>query len=414
MVKNYFKLLTKRNFLLLWSGQIISQFGDRLTQIALIGLVSKVSTSSSQLAFVMSLSIIPVFIISPISGVYIDRWDKRKTMFFSDLLRGLCILLIPLFIVKFTSLIPVYCLIFISFIAGRFFIPAKMAFVPEICNKQEIFMANSLISITATIAAILGFGIGGIIVERWKVVAAFHLDAATFLLSALAIFFITVHKKGDFTAGDILSIGKDMLKNVKSSFTSEFKEGIRYIKNAKETKYAFKIFFFLFSYLGCLYVVFIRFIQNTLSTITKDLGLVAVSLAIGLFFGSLVYGKIAHKFSVKKTINFSVLFSSFFIIFFAAFLKLYPVTMYALFLAFILGAIISPVFVGVNSLIHEKSDKNLLGRIFSGLEIISHLGFLITMYICSFLADIFTPFTIIISVGILGVCFSIFFILSND
>jgi len=76
--------------------------------------------------------------------------------------------------------------------------------------------------------------------------------------------------------------------------------------------------------------------------------------------------------------------------------------------------IISPVFVGVNSLIHVKSDKKILGRIFSGLEVISHLGFLITMYVSSFLADIFNPFTIIISVGIIGTCCSIFFILTND
>jgi len=275
-------------------------------------------------------------------------------------------------------------------------------------------MANSLISITATIAAILGFGLGGVIVEKWKIAAAFRLDAATFLFSALAVFLIGVRTKGDFAPKDILSIGKTMLNTVKSSFGSEFKEGLNYIKNAHETKYAFKMLFFLFSYLGCLYVVFIRFIQNTLSTVTKDLGFIAVSLGAGLFFGSLLYGRIAHKFSVKKTINVSVLLSSFYIIFFAAFLKLYPLTTYAIFLAFVLGMIISPVFVGVNSLIHVKSDKKILGRIFSGLEVISHLGFLITMYVSSFLADIFNPFTIIISVGIIGTCCSIFFILTND
>src|SRR3989338_730313 len=134
MLKRYVKILKKRNFFLLWFGQIIAQFGDRLTQIALVGLVSKASASSAHLAVVMSMAIIPVFIISPISGVYIDRWNKRKTLYLCDFLRGIFILLIPLFFLKFHSLIPLYILIFFSFSAGRFFIPAKMAFLPQVVD----------------------------------------------------------------------------------------------------------------------------------------------------------------------------------------------------------------------------------------------------------------------------------------
>ena len=84
----------------MWLGQIVSQFGDRLTQIALVGLVSKATMSSSSLAVVMSLAIIPVFLISPVSGVYIDRWSKRKTMYASDALRGILILAIPFLLLK--------------------------------------------------------------------------------------------------------------------------------------------------------------------------------------------------------------------------------------------------------------------------------------------------------------------------
>lgn len=413
MIIKYFEILKKRNFSLLWFGQIVSQFGDRLTQIALVGLVSQASMSSSSLAFIMSMAIIPVFIISPISGVYIDRWSKRKTMYISDLLRGVFILMIPLFFLKFRSMIPVYFLIFLSFGAGRFFIPAKMAFIPQVASKKNIFMANSLISITATIAAVIGFGLGGIIVEKYGTTSALIIDAATFFVSALAIFSITLREKGKFLTKDILGIGKDVVNTVKKSFMHELKEGIKYIFDSHETKYAFKIFFFLFSYIGGLYVVFIRFIQNTLSSVTKDLGFVVLSLGTGLFIGSLIYGRIAHKFSIKKIINFAVLVSSAYLIFFTVFLKSYPFSLYAILLSFTLGTIVSPAFVGVNALIHKESDANLLGRIFSGLEFTSHVGFLIAMFAASFAADIFNPFTVIVSVGIIGILFSLFFIFTN-
>ncbi len=411
MVKQYFKILKKRNFFLLWFGQIISQFGDRLTQIALVGLVSKASASSAHLAVVMSMAIIPVFIVSPISGVYIDRWNKRKTLYICDLLRSIFILLIPLFFLEFNSLVPLYILIFLSFSAGRFFIPAKMAFLPQAVDKDDIFMANSLISNTATVAAVLGLGLGGILVEKYGFNNAFLVDSATFLISAVSIYFIAVKDSGKFLAKDILDIGKNVVERVKKSFIHELREGVRYIFRSSETKYAFKIFFFLFSYIGALYVVFIRFIQHTLSSVTKDVGFTAVSLGGGIFLGSLLYGRVAHKFSIRRIINWAVLLSSIFVIFFVSFLRAYPLASYAVILAFIQGLLISPAFIGVNALIHRESDKNLLGRIFSGLEFTSHLGFLIAMICASVLADIFTPFTIIVSVGIIGFLFSIIFTL---
>ena len=414
MISKYFKILAKKNFFLLWFGQIVSQFGDRLTQIALVGLVSQVSMSSSHLALVMSMAIIPAFIISPISGVYIDRWSKRKTMYISDLLRGFFILLIPLFFLKFKSFVAVYVLIFLSFSAGRFFIPAKMAFIPEVSKKEDVFLANSLISITATIAAVIGFGLGGIIVEKWGVTTAFSLDAATFFVSSLAVFFITVKGKGAFKVDDIIHLGKEVVSEVKRSFIWEFREGIKYILKSHETKYAFKMFLFLFSYIGGLYVVFIRFIQEALSSLTTGLGFVTVSLGSGIFLGSLVYGRIAHKFSVKKIISLSLLFISLYIIFFVVSLRAYPRTIYAIFLAFGLGLITSPIFVGINALIHKESDKKVLGRIFSGLEFTSHLGFLVSMFICAALADIFNPFTIIVSLGIIGFLFSTIFVFAHD
>lgn len=414
MALKYFKILANRNFFCLWFGQIVSQFGDRLTQIALVGLISQVSMSSSHLALVMSLAIIPVFIISPISGVYTDRWCKRKTMYISDLLRGVLIFLIPLFFLKFKSLAAVYILIFLSFSAGRFFIPAKMAFIPQLAKKEDLFLANSLISITATIAAVIGFGLGGIIVEKWGITTAFSLDAATFFVSALAIFLITTKEKGTFKVGDIIHLGKDVVSEVKQSFIWEFREGIKYIFNSHETKYAFKMSFFLFSYAGGLYVVFIRFIQGVLSSLTTDLGFIAVSLGAGIFLGSLVYGRIAHKFSVKKVINLSLLLTSLYLIFFVISLRVYPYRLYALFLAFVLGMITSPVFIGINALIHKESDQKVLGRIFSGLEFTSHLGFLISMFICSALADFFNPFTIIVSLGIIGFFLSTIFVFTHD
>src|SRR3989338_7815260 len=89
--------LKNKNFFFLWLAQLISQFGDRINQMALIGLIAgRTPGSAFELAKLMSFTIIPVFIIGPIAGVYVDRWDRRKTLFVCDFLRGLLVLIIPL------------------------------------------------------------------------------------------------------------------------------------------------------------------------------------------------------------------------------------------------------------------------------------------------------------------------------
>ena len=97
MVGAYSRILKNRNFFFLWSGQIISQFGERLSQMALIGLVYVQAPGSTlQLAKILSFTILPVFLIGPEAGVYVDRWNRRQTMFICDFLRASLVLLIPL------------------------------------------------------------------------------------------------------------------------------------------------------------------------------------------------------------------------------------------------------------------------------------------------------------------------------
>lgn len=290
MIGPYIHLLRKRNFFLLWFSQIVSQFGDKLTQIALIGLVSRATDSSASLAYTISMTIIPVLLFSPVAGVYVDRWNKRTTMYMCDFLRGIVILLIPLVFVRYRPLPLIYCVVFLTFSVGRFFIPAKMAFLPRLVDSKEIFLANSLISVTATIAAVLGVGLGGIIVDRFGVDSAFVIDAATFFISALSIFFINAREKGRFSPEDIVDIAKSAAETIKSSFVNDFKEGLRYIAASAQTRYAFMISLFLFSCVGGVFPVFTKFIQGALGTLTKDIGFIGVSLGLGIFIGSLLYG----------------------------------------------------------------------------------------------------------------------------
>lgn len=411
-MNTYLQVIKKRDFFLLWFGQIISQFGERVTQMALIGLVYHFRPGSSIiLAKMLSLAIIPVFLISPVAGVYVDRWDKRKTMYISDLIRASFILSVPILLLISKSLWLVYIPLFLSFCIGRFFIPAKMAIVPTLVEKEEFFLANSLVSITAMIAAVLGFGIGGIIVEKIGPQRAFIFNGITFLISSVLIFFMkTETKKPAFELNDLFNLSKQAWLNIKKSFVFEIKEGFKYILASQETRYAAKVFSVLFAVVGALYTVLIVFFQEIFSSATKQVGGLAMALAIGLFLGSLLYGRIAKKFSTRQTINFCLLISNAYLGVFASILRIYPNKLFAFIFCVILGVIAAPIFVAVNTLIHKESKDEFWGRIFSSLEVIIHLAFLVFMFIASYCAELMTPYTIILSVSIIVVVLALFFL----
>ena len=148
------EVLKNRNFFFLWAGQIISQLGDRLDQMALIAFVYlRAPGSTMQIAKILSFTIIPVFLIGPIAGVYVDRWDRRRTMCVCDILRALLVFTIPFFLFYSRNIVPIYIIIFIVFSIGRFFVPAKLAIIPDLVEKKELLLANSLVNTTGMMRA---------------------------------------------------------------------------------------------------------------------------------------------------------------------------------------------------------------------------------------------------------------------
>ncbi|MFH0738345.1 MAG: MFS transporter [Candidatus Omnitrophota bacterium] len=396
------EVFKNRNFFFLWFGQIISQLGDRLDQMALIALVYLRSPGSSvEIAKILSFTIIPVFLIGPLAGVCVDRWDRRKTMYSCDFLRAALVLLIPSFLFYSKSLVPIYIIVFVVFCISRFFVPAKLSILPELVNEKDLLMANSLVNTTGMIAAILGFGVSGIVVEWLGAKSGFYLDSLSFLISGTFIFLIA---KKQVTQMNLRKVSKEIVEVIRKSVAQEIKEGVLYFIQNKGIRFTAGIIFILWSALGAVYVVLIVFVQKALHSATKDLGLLVMFLGIGLFLGSLIYGRFGQRLSHYKTIFSSLVFSGIMLVIFAFTLERYPQFWVAAELSLLLGFLIAPIMIASNTIIHKASDNQMMGKIFSSLEIVMHLGFLLFMFITSFLANRVPPAHILITVGcLLGV-----------
>jgi len=166
VLAGYTELLKNRNFVLYNLGQMISQYADRLLHIALVGIVaSKFPGSDIRMAKIFFFTLLPAFLISPLAGVYVDRLNKKYVLIASDLLRSLLTVILPLFILTGTSMIPLYAIVFLVFSAACFFLPAKMAIIPELVKHDKLLMANSIATALWIIAGVTGVTVGAFMVE---------------------------------------------------------------------------------------------------------------------------------------------------------------------------------------------------------------------------------------------------------
>ncbi|MFC1624376.1 MFS transporter [Candidatus Omnitrophota bacterium] len=390
------ELLQDKNFSLLWFSQIISNFGDRLNQMALIGLIyARTPGSTIELAKLLSFTILPVFLVGPIAGIYVDRWNRKHIMVFCDLARGCLVLFMPFMMAYFRSMVPVYILVFIIFSITRFFLPSKLSIIPDVVHKDKLLLANSLTSTTMMIATIVGFGLGGIIVALLGAKGGFYVDAVTYFISALMVSFVALRfkDKKSPTAREKLSL------LIKKTVIGDIKEGLLYLKNNKDIRMVANTMFLVMAGAGSIYIIIIVFIQNTLGSSTEHLGYLAMFLGAGLFLGSLAYGKFGGRLKKKMVINIGLSLTGLIIVIFSILVKLYPSFFTAAILSVALGIFASPIVVSSNTLLHEVMVDKMRGRIFSSLEVIMHVAFLVFMVLTSLFAEWMSKALLLIIIG---------------
>jgi MFS family permease len=392
-----------KNFIRLWWAQLISQFGDRISQMALIGLSYELSgkqPSAMGLAKLLSFTIIPVFIIGPVAGVFIDRWDRQKTLFICDIARGALVLLIPFIFMHWKTMIPIYVIVFLMFCFSRFHVPAKMSIIPEIVPQDNLLLANSLITTTGMIAFVLGCAIGGFLVEWFGARGGFIINGATFFVSAALIFCMARDLYVRFDRHKIFEQGKELLE-IEKSFWHELKDGVFYLFQKKEIRFVVYIMFLLLAAAGAVYVVLIIFIQETFNSVTRHLGVLAVTLGAGLLSGTVLYGRFGKNIPWHKTIFFCLTLGGLMMMAFVWGVSRWENVWVAFFLALGLGAAIGPIFIASNTIVHQAASEQMQGKVFSSLEVVIHFAFLVAMLISSWLSEIVSSAVILSSVAVI-------------
>ena len=184
----YIELL-KRNspFRRLFAANEISFIGDWFTVIALFILAGE-ATDNSPLAIagVLAARSFSLALVNPFTGMLADRYS-RKGLMLSANVASLVVLVAVLVFGLLESLTSVYVVAVVMVAARAVFDPAEYAYLPNICDEQELLTANALASGGWSVALGLGSAIGGLTISLYGIETALWIDTATFAVAALGI-----------------------------------------------------------------------------------------------------------------------------------------------------------------------------------------------------------------------------------
>ena len=375
-------VVKRPRFALLVTGQTVSQFGDKLQAMALIALVgarAQVATSGIELAKLAIVFTLPMIVVGPIAGAFVDRWNKLRTLVFTDGVRGIAVGLMPAAYAYTHGLWSVYVLAGFAFLLGVFHNSAKLALIPDLVSHNELLPANAALSLIGRFATVFGIVGGGLILSAsiWQRIgwpeyaAGFYIDAASFVFSAIMTVFIGARMLGGrrpSTPAPHTLTSLHPVHAVRSAFAI--------VGRDRRLRFSFLTIGLLGVMAASGYVLLVVSVQTVLGTGTKGVGLLGGMTAAGMIVGSLAIGTVGTRFD-KGTIilaAMSLLGIAMSIgALFYTFAAMLPI-------AFVGGALLAPVMVSQDTLIHEAAPPASRALIFSTRELVLGVVFVLTAW----------------------------------
>lgn len=361
-------VLRQRNFSALWWGQLISILGERLTYLALVGLLAEHSShfadtrSSSWLLWMLgNVMLAPVLLFAPFTGAWVDRSNLKHVLITSDTLRGILVALIPMLYFMTQNTLPVYAIVFLLFTCNVIFLPAKSAITPEIVPPSQLLSANALLAAAGIVATGIGAPLGGWVVDHWGWGTALYINAFTYGVSVIALALIAYRGHAHTDGAPDVSVGKYM---------HEVAEGWKLVRSSTPVGVALIALGAVWMGGGFLHVAGNQHIQRAASVPGMErVGVLITVLGIGAGLGTWWVNTKGRRVRAPVLLGVGLLLVSVGLIAFAV------STRFAVFAvaAFIIGLSAAPAFVLSETLLQTGTSSRQRGRVFSARDFMMRL-----------------------------------------
>ncbi len=355
-------ILRQRNFALLWFGGLISMTGDWVLFIALPIYVYTLTGSALATSVMFIAQRIPSLLLGSVAGVFVDRWDRKRTMVIANLLLALGLL--PLLAVQSVEqLWIVYVVAFVESALGQFFSPAENALLPQLVGEEQLIAANSLNTLNDNLARLVGPALGGVVAGLVGLSGVILLDAASFLVAGALIALIS----GAPTRASRAVAAPSNAVGAWVGVWREWLAGLRLVRYERPIMVVFVILAITSLGEGIMGVLFVVFVNQVLGGGALEIGWLMSAQAIGGLLGGLLVGGASRLLTPARLIGLSgILFGMLDLAIFN-----YPAYISGLALGLILFAVVGipgvGFMTGVNALLQTSVADQYRGRIFGAL-----------------------------------------------
>jgi MFS family permease len=365
-------LLRNRNFRWLWIGQIISNYGDSLSGLALMILVNRLTGSTTALATLIILMVLPQVSVGMLAGVFVDRWNRRRTMIISDILRGILVLGF-LLVRKADDLYLLYALSFAQATVGVFFSPARMALLANIVEGEDLLAANSISQTSRILFGLLGTASAGVIIGLEGAFSwVFTINALSFFISAFFTAQISSPK----------SLQEQMQTSVNIIF-SELVHGVRALFSSRTLVGVLITATIVMLGLGAVNVLFVPLLINDLGLPETWFGAIDGAEVAGMILGGAATAALAARLRPTFIIMLGLIVLGIGMGSIAAATKVGHI----LFIMLPVGLALAPVEASIATLSQTSVSDALRGRVGAALQTMIGAANITSMALAGVLAD---------------------------
>lgn len=407
----YTDVLKNPHFRYLWLAQIFSQLAQHMLNFALIIVVFDVAQNTRFANLAVSLLVlsfaIPSLLFGAIAGIYVDHLDNKKVLIITNFLRSILVLL---YFIVGTQLIPIYLITFAISSITQFFVPAESSSIPRLVKKNHLLQANSMFITTLYASFIVGYSMAGPLIRFFSPDGVYAVSAVMF---ATAGFFVLGLPR-------LQSFFKETLRfrHVFKSVTDELRRSWTVIRGHRGIFFPIMQLTISQAIVGVIIVLAPAFTKEVLGFSIKDASHILVAPAgLGMVAGAFLLGRFAGRLNKVRLVSWSLFVSSIAL----AFLALSDVLNFGIerilsnllgnsvrfshflvviFISLVLGSLNSIISVASQTILQEHTSKEVRGRVFGALNMMVNIAATLPILVVGILADLFTVTQVILAVAL--------------
>ena len=277
------KLFKNKDFMLLWTGQSISDLGTWINFVGLTLYIYQIFGSGKILGLFMVVRMLPALIFGSLGGYIADRYSCKTVMIICDILRAALVLAF----LWTTNLYAFFVIGLLLSALDKVFVAARGAIIPGIVEKEDLMEANSLSRMTHSVITIVGPAIAALLVSKLTYRSVFIVDSLTFVVSFITVLCITSY----------VPVPRS---SKQSNFIEEFKDTFRFFGGHLTLMFLTGMRILDATGSGAYNVALPIFSKTLTSLKGSSFGWLIGAWALGEFSGSLSLKHITNKINISK------------------------------------------------------------------------------------------------------------------